>query len=79
MAVQLTTPGRARRGWVNFGEVVLIFTRQGHISQVSTRARCDGQGKAMIGLWSDKIISEDEITYIFIKVKFLEGCGHAKL
>ena len=25
MAVQLTTAGRARRGWVTFGEVVSIF------------------------------------------------------
>ena len=62
MAVKLTTPGRARRGWVKFGEFVLIFTRQGHISQVSQRAltQCsgewlrDGLGKAMIGLGSEK-------------------------
>ena len=47
---------------VRQGEVVWIFTRQGHISQVSQRAltQCsgewlrDGQGKAMIGLGPGK-------------------------
>ena len=40
---------------VREGEVARIFTRQGHINQVSTTGETDLQGKAMIGLGSTQV------------------------